>query len=122
MPTCPTCAGRWPVPQGVDAVFSANTAHIMSWDEVQRLFEGAGALLPDGAPFCLYGPFNLDGTWTSDSNRAFDEQLRRQAAHMGIRDLDDLVGLGREAGLALEADHPLPANNRLLVWRRQPRG
>lgn len=112
----------WPVPDGVDAVFSANTVHIMSWDQVERLFEGVGELLPDGAPMGLYGPFNRDGAWTSQSNRAFDAQLRRQAAHMGIRDLGDLQRLGEGAGLVLEADHAMPANNRLLIWRRGQRG
>ena len=31
-----------------DAVFSANTAHIMSWPQVERMFAGIGRLLPGG--------------------------------------------------------------------------
>ena len=107
----------WPLGQ-VDAVFSANTAHIMSWREVEAMFRGIAAITAEGAPFCLYGPFNYGGRHTSESNRRFDESLRSQSRAMSIRDMDDLTRLGAETGLRLESDMEMPANNRLLVWRR----
>lgn len=107
----------WPV-STADYVFSANTAHIMAWPQVQRMFTGVGALLPAGGCFCLYGPFNYDGEYSSDSNARFDTSLRNNAPHMGLRDLADLKPLAESVGLSLEADHPMPANNRTLVWRR----
>lgn len=110
----------WPAVQ-VDAIFSANTAHIMSWPEVEAMFAGAGYLLPTGGCFCLYGPFNIDGTYTSDSNRRFDEWLKARSPNQGIRDLEALRGLATRCGLALEANQPMPANNRLLLWRRAAR-
>ncbi|MBS0507265.1 MAG: DUF938 domain-containing protein [Proteobacteria bacterium] len=106
-------------PEGAfDAVFSANTTHIVAWPLVQRLFALAGAHLPAGGVLALYGPFNYGGTFTSDSNRAFDEWLRQRDARSGIRDFENIVALGVEHGLALEADHAMPANNRLLVFHR----
>lgn len=110
-------ASHWPL-AAADAAFSANTAHIMSWPEVQAMFLGLAAILPVGAPFCLYGPFNYAGNFTSDSNRLFDGQLRSRALHMGIRDIEDLLDLAALSDFALTADHSMPANNRLLVWRR----
>lgn len=110
-------ASRWPL-AAADAAFSANTAHIMSWPEVQAMFMGLATTLPLGAPFCLYGPFNYGGNFTSDSNRMFDEHLRSRAPHMGIKDIEDLLDLAALSDFALAADHPMPANNRLLVWRR----
>ncbi|PLW82095.1 methylase [Kineobactrum sediminis] len=110
-------AAKWPLAEA-NAAFSANTAHIMAWPEVQAMFRGLARVLTAGAPFCLYGPFNYGGRFTSESNQAFDAHLRAQAAHMGIRDRDDLIHLAQEVGIALEADHPMPANNRLLVWRQ----
>ncbi|QIB64266.1 DUF938 domain-containing protein [Kineobactrum salinum] len=107
----------WPV-TACDAAFSANTAHIMAWPEVQAMFRGVAGLLPAEAVFCLYGPFNYQGKYTSDSNRRFDHYLRSQAEHMGIRDIADLKALAADLGMILEADHSMPANNRLLVWRR----
>ncbi len=110
-------AAAWPV-DSADGAFSANTAHIMGWPEVKDMFLGLGGILGEGAAFCLYGPFNYDGRFTSESNRMFDHQLRSRAAHMGIRDIEDLLELAAVSGFALAADHAMPANNRLLVWRR----
>ena len=106
----------WPDVE-VSAVYSANTAHIMSWDEVQKMFRGVGCLLNEGDPFCLYGPFNYSGEFTAESNRTFDTSLRSQVSHMGIRDLDDLSVLAVQNDLVLDHDLEMPANNRLLVWR-----
>lgn len=108
---------QWPAVDGVDAVFSANTAHIMSWHEVCRMLRGVAAMLPDGAPFCLYGPFNRDGEFTSDSNREFHQSLQLRMPHMGLRDIDALREEAGPQGLMLEAVHELPANNLMLVWR-----
>lgn len=105
----------WPV-AAADYVYSANTAHIMSWTEVQAMFAGVAARLKAGGRFCLYGPFNRDGEFTSESNRAFDAMLRQRDAVMGIRDDRALVELGRRGGLALASDHAMPANNRLLCF------
>jgi hypothetical protein len=110
-------ANSWPV-AAADAAFSANTAHILSWPELQSMFLGLAAILPLHAPFCLYGPFNYQGAFTSDSNRVFDQQLRRRATHMGIKDIEDLLDLAALSDFALAADHSMPANNRLLVWRK----
>ena len=84
---------------------------------VQRLFALVGAHLPAGGLLALYGPFNYGGQFTSDSNRAFDAWLRERDARSGIRNFEDIVSLGTEHGLALQADHAMPANNRLLVFR-----
>lgn len=110
-------AGPWPQAT-YDAVFSANTCHIMGWDEVQAMFEGIARILEPGGRLCIYGPFKYGGAHTSDSNARFDEMLRAQAPHMGIRDVEAVDRLARAHGLALVADHAMPANNRLLAWRR----
>lgn len=107
----------WPI-RRADGVFSANTAHIMSWPEVVAMFLGVGRLLESGRCFCLYGPFHYDGQPTSSSNAAFDRDLRRRDPSMGIRDMQALQALATTAGLALRQDHAMPANNRLLVWER----
>jgi len=116
--TLDVAQGAWPV-TAADYVFSANTAHIMGWPEVERLIGGVAALLPPGGAFCLYGPFAYGGEHTSDSNARFDASLKERDGRMGIRDVRDLEQLADAAGLTLEADHAMPANNRTLVWRRR---
>ena len=110
-------APQWPEDQ-FDTVFTANTCHIMSWPQVQKMVSGVAALLPSGGIFCLYGPFNYGGTFTSEGNALFDAALKSQLPYRGIRDIEALQALAAGHGLQLEADHAMPANNRLLVFRR----
>lgn len=114
-------ASDWP--QGAfDAVFTSNTAHIVAWPLVQRLFALVGGHLPEGGVLAMYGPFNYGGAFTSDSNRAFDAWLRSRDPESGLRDAEDVVALASQHGLRLEDDHAMPANNRLLVFRRNVPG
>jgi len=101
-----------------DGVFSANTAHIMSWPEVEHMLAGVGMILREGGVFCLYGPFKDGGCHTSESNARFDAALRERDARMGLRNIGDLTRVAERQGLALERDVPMPAHNRTLVWRR----
>jgi cyclopropane fatty-acyl-phospholipid synthase-like methyltransferase len=101
-----------------DAVFSANTLHIMGWDEVRRLFESLATWLADQGLFTAYGPFNLEGRFTSEGNRRFDVELRQTDPRRGIRDLEAVDALARAAGLQLRADVAMPANNRCVTWQR----
>lgn len=108
--------GQWPATR-FDAVYSANTLHIMSWAEVEAFFSALpGALHPE-ATLAIYGPFRYAGRHTSDSNAAFDASLRREVPHRGIRDFEAVDALARAIGLRLQADEAMPANNRCLVWR-----
>ncbi|MBJ6979783.1 DUF938 domain-containing protein [Luteimonas sp. MC1895] len=109
----------WP-DVGADAVFTANTLHIMGWDAVEAFFRGVGQVLagtPD-APLVAYGPFNRGGAYTSDSNRDFDGWLKARDPRSGIRDIEAVDALARAAGLVPVDDVAMPANNRCLVWRR----
>lgn len=111
--------GPWP--EGpFQAVYAANTAHIMSWDEVVRMFDGVARVLEPVGPFCLYGPFNENGAFTAPSNAAFDRQLRQRDPAMGLRDIADLESLGSDRHMHLTRRFSLPANNQLLVFERRP--
>jgi len=107
----------WPT-QSYDAVYSANTAHIMAWPDVECLFAGVGEVLEPGGVFCLYGPFNYQGRYTSDSNVRFDAWLKARDPASGIRDFEALQVLAEKAGMRLKADYEMPANNRTLVWSK----
>jgi len=108
---------RWPL-TSFDAAFSANTAHIMHWPAVERMFAGVGEYLEPPGVMALYGPFRYAGRPTAPSNERFDAWLRAQDPGMGVRDFEAVDALARAAGLELLADHAMPANNRALVWRR----
>lgn len=110
---------QWPA-QRYDAVYSANTVHIMSWPEVELLFARLPEVMTAQARLALYGPFNYGGRHTSDSNAAFDASLKASVPHRGIRDFEAVDALARGIGLELLEDRAMPANNRCLVWQRGP--
>lgn len=103
----------WPL-RSVDAVFSANTLHIMGWEEVESMFRGIDAVLSPHGVVCIYGPFRYSGRYTSDSNRDFDLMLKERDPNSGLRDLTNVSALAGRHALRLRVDHDLPANNRLL--------
>lgn len=109
--------GPWPA-RRFDAAFSANTLHIMGWPAVQDFFRGLDATLAADATLVIYGPFNDDGAYTSDSNRAFDGWLMARDPRSGIRDAAAVDALARAIGLRRVDDVAMPANNRCLIWRR----
>ena len=111
----------WPA-RSFDAVFSANTLHIMSWPAVQACFAGIGQVLGTGGVLAIYGPFNYGGAYTSDSNRDFDAWLKARDPDSAIRDFEAVDALARDIGLALVEDVAMPANNRCLVWKRTTSG
>jgi hypothetical protein len=111
------CQAEWGV-EIPDAIFTANSLHIMPWLAVERLFDYLGKHAPIRNRLCIYGPFNYGGEYTSDSNARFDEWLAQRNAGSAIRDFEAVDALAAAAGYRLQADHAMPANNRLLVWHR----
>ena len=107
----------WPV-DNISAIFSANTVHIMGWDSVEKMFKGIGKVLNSGGIFCLYGPFNYNGEFSSESNAHFDMWLKQRNPLSGVRDFEALQILAKKAGLKFIKDHAMPANNRILVWKK----
>lgn len=108
---------HWPVAR-FDAIFNANTVHILSWPEVEKLFTGIGRVLEPGGILCLYGPFNYNGKFTSDSNARFDVWLKTRNPLSGVRDFEALNELAALQGMSLLNDIEMPINNRTLVWKR----
>jgi SAM-dependent methyltransferase len=109
----------WPL-RSVDAMFTANTLHIMSWPEVAAMFQGVGGTLAPGGLLCIYGPFRYEGRYTSPSNLEFDRMLQERDPQSGIREIHEVVKLAAGVGLELAADHDLPAFNRLLIFVKEP--
>lgn len=101
-----------------DAIFTANTCHIMAWEEVEMMFAGCANVLQSGGLLLIYGPFNYQGQFTSASNAQFDANLKEQAPHRGIRDIDDMLALAKRHDFVLVQDKEMPANNRLLAFKK----
>lgn len=100
--------------QHFDAVFTANTLHIMSWPTVERMFAKLAQVTQSSGHICIYGPFNYAGLYTSGSNELFDQSLKSRNALMGIRDIEKVQQLAQSHGYNQLQDFQMPANNRLL--------
>lgn len=107
----------WPQ-QSFDYIFTANTLHIVSWDEVLKVLQGVDQHLTAGGRFCVYGPFNYAGQFTSPSNAQFDVWLKQRNSLSGIRDFEALQAYADGLGWRLLGDVEMPANNRCLVWQK----
>lgn len=108
----------WPV-DPVGAIYSANVIHIISWPRVEDFFHGVGQVLAPKGTLCLYGPYKYDGQYTTESNANFDDWLRDRDPDSGIKDFEAVNELALAQKLVLLQDHAMPANNQLIVWRRE---
>src|SRR5690606_34007500 len=94
--------GKSDFPNGhFDVVFTANTFHIMSWDECVSLMIMSGQNLQAGAKLLIYGPFKYQGQFTSQSNQDFDHSLKSISKERGIRDFEMVVECLRKNGFTL---------------------
>jgi SAM-dependent methyltransferase len=101
-----------------DAVYSCNTMHIMSLNAVENMLPFIARTLRRGGVFCYYGAFRRAGRYSTDSNAAFDRNLRSRDPRMGLRDLEVIDGLAAQCGLVRERLYAMPANNLLVTWIR----
>jgi cyclopropane fatty-acyl-phospholipid synthase-like methyltransferase len=101
------------------AIFSANTLHIISQTLVERFIADAAAALVTDGQLIVYGPFNYQGQFTSQSNQEFDAWLKQRDPLSGIRDIEWIIELAKSHSLVLMDDIPMPANNRLLHFQKK---
>ena len=100
-----------------DAIFMANTLHIMSWSVVGQCLKKASMYLKTNGQLIVYGPFNYEGKFTSESNQQFDRHLKDSNCERGIRDFEAVDQLATSLGFSLQEDNAMPANNRLVAWQ-----
>lgn len=108
----------WPAAT-FDAIFSANSFHIMAEQHVEDFFENISRVLDKNGIVMIYGPFNYQGHYTSESNERFDFWLKQRNQQSGIKDFEWCNQLAENVGLTLSDDIEMPQNNRILVWEKK---
>jgi hypothetical protein len=111
------CDHVWPV-ESAGAVLAINMAHISPWEASIALIDGAARVLGEDGVLILYGPWLVDGIETAPSNLAFDADLKARDPRWGLRRVSDFAAAAAERGLALADQRAMPANNRMLLFRR----
>ncbi|CAG2111380.1 unnamed protein product [Medioppia subpectinata] len=112
---------QWPIPESpkLDLILCINVIHISPWNCTVGLFEGSASLLAAKSGLLVtYGPYATDGVLSPESNVTFDASLRRQNPEWGVRDIRDLKVLAASNGLSFVSSHEMPANNKILVFRK----
>lgn len=115
--TLDAASDHWPV-EKAGAILCINMIHISPWHATEGLMRNAARLLRKGAPLYLYGPYRQAGVITAPSNEAFDASLKAQNPAWGLRDLEAVAALAKEAGFSPPAVTDMPANNLSVVFRR----
>jgi SAM-dependent methyltransferase len=113
----------WPLAapeQTFDAIFCANLLHIAPWTACAGLMQGAAQCLAPEGVLITYGPYLEQDIPTSPGNFAFDASLRASDSQWGLRQLEAVAQQAQAARLRLRERHPMPANNLLLIWAREP--
>ena len=116
MPVELDVAGDWP-PRSFNLIYTANSFHIMGEAEVKECIRGVASCLNKNGFFIVYGPFNYNGQFSSDSNRQFEQWLKARNPNSGIKDVGWLEELAAGSNLELVKDIAMPANNRILIWK-----
>lgn len=102
---------------GFDVIYCANMIHIAPWEAALGLVSGAGEILPLGAKFILYGPF-IEGSDTAESNLRFDATLKSRNPGWGVRNLEDVKHIFKQAGFTHTARIVMPKENRTLIFTK----
>ena len=105
--------------QKFDVVYTANTLHIMSDQEVQAFFKGLPTVCDLQALLVIYGPFKYSDQFTSQSNQDFDQSLRSRGEGSCIKDFEEIERLANQQGFELLLDQTMPANNQCLIWQKK---
>ena len=112
----------WPLSgefkSALKGIVCINMIHISPWTSTQALFEQSGSLLNKDKFLMIYGPFFMKDKPTTQSNLLFDQSLKLQNTHWGIRDLESVNQLAVSNGLVKDDIFDMPANNLLIVYRR----
>lgn len=107
----------WP-DLSIDVIFTANTMHIMSQNDVENFIIGAGDLLKKEGLFIVYGPFNYNAQYTSQSNANFDVWLKKNNPLSGIKNFEFIETLAQGRGMEIIKQIDMPANNKILCFKK----
>ena len=112
----------WKIPfelaNSLQGIVSINMIHVSPWACTQALFKGSGKLLNAGQFLFMYGPFKIGNKHISQSNYLFDNSLKLQNDHWGIRNLDEVSEEAKNNGFFQEKIIRMPVNNLSIIYRK----
>ncbi len=110
----------WKIPlnllNSLQGIVSINMIHVAYPTCIKALFRESGKLLKKGQFLLLYGPFKIGNKHTSQSNYFFDNSLKMENKHWGIRNLEEVCDEGKKNGFFQKNIINMPANNFSIIY------
>lgn len=116
-----TAPGTWPSASDrlYDAIFVVNLFQVAPVSICDGIAQVADRVLTKEGFVAIYGPFKVDGDYTTESNAAFDQEiLAPKVAEWGLKDVRDLERAANAHKIALKRIVDMPANNFMLLFGR----
>ena len=100
-----------------DAIFCINIFQVAPVSIADTMMECASNLLTSDGCLLIYGPFKVDGGYTTDSNKEFDDILLSTGVpEWGLADVTDISASAVKHGMKLQERIDMPANNFTLMY------
>ncbi|WAK03517.1 DUF938 domain-containing protein [Methylobacter sp. YRD-M1] len=108
------------MPGSFSVIFCINIFQVAPISIADGMMECASHLLNDKGFLLIYGPFQVEGTFTTDSNKEFHDTLSSAGvSEWGLKDIADLKKAAEKHGLELKEKIDMPANNFSLIFGRK---
>ena len=102
------------------AIFCINIFQVAPISIADGMMECASQLLNENGFLLIYGPFQVDGTFNSESNKQFNETLNSTGvSEWGLKDIADLKKAAKYYDLELQEKIDMPSNNFSLIFARK---
>lgn len=110
----------WPdADEEFHAIYCINIFQVAPVSIAEGMMACAARVLADDGFLFIYGPFKVDGRYTTPSNEEFDRiLLSANVPEWGLKDVADLNLAAAKHGMKLDRQIDMPANNYALVYRR----
>ncbi len=103
--------------QTFDAIFLINLFQVAPIEVADGLANIAANYLSKNGALYIYGPFKVNGKFTTQSNEEFDAALRSHGVpEWGLKDVADITKAANKYGLTLKETVNMPANNFILIY------
>ncbi len=116
-----TAPETWPDPKDrlYDVIFVVNLFQVAPVSIIDGIAQVAARVLTKDGIVAIYGPFKVEGKYTTQSNESFDKEiLAAKVPEWGLKDVKDLENTANKHAIALKKIIDMPANNFILVFGR----
>lgn len=102
------------------AIFCINIFQVAPISIADGMMACAEHLLTSDGFLMIYGPFQMRGSFTTESNKEFHDTLAGYGVpEWGLKDVADLEAAALKHGLELKEHIDMPANNFCLIFGRK---